>query len=185
MPMRKLHSIEEEILDACKDVGATPLDSWPEYKAKLVYASAELSDEVFESLSDRAQKWINSAIEAANNEEELPEFGPEKLPEQPEYDPENQRQRAGQSRSRNHWGNYKSASARAREILLEEGLDYTVTQLMTHLEQEGYEYTGSTIKLVRSEFRRAVSTLYHSGYLAEEPPGLASMLRGDRRSARE
>mgnify|MGYP006423731943 CR=1 FL=1 len=182
--MRKLHSIEEEIIDACRDVGATPLDSWPEYKMKLIVATTKLSDEEVESLTERTQNWIDAGIEAANNGQDIPEFGPEFLPDDPDADPEDYRTKAGHSRSSNYWANYKSASARAREILLEEGLSYTVKQLMSQLEQEGYQYTGSTIKLVRSEFRRACSTLYHAGYFAEEPPGLQSMLRGDRRTAR-
>lgn len=66
----------------------------------------------------------------------------------------------------------KTASRRAKEILLNKGLDMPTRQIHVALLEEGYEISLSTLNMVCSEFRQSVRLLKARGWLVTSPKGL-------------
>lgn len=71
--MSEVSVIEQELLDATKYKGKKGA-SREDYLAGLVKAVEKLDEDDFDSLSDTAADWYNSAVEAMNDKEPPPEF---------------------------------------------------------------------------------------------------------------
>jgi hypothetical protein len=68
-----IKSIEEELVEA---TGTTKEESESrnKYLSRLLRACSKLPDEIWESLSNEAQQWVNDGIEAMTSKLDIPEF---------------------------------------------------------------------------------------------------------------
>lgn len=85
-----MHAVEREVLKAIG--GKTPRKKFSDrsdYLRSLVNDLMKLSDDDFNSLSDEAAEWTNSAVSAINAKEEIvPDFDEVKASEEADVDPE-------------------------------------------------------------------------------------------------
>jgi len=71
--MAKLHTIEQEILEATGERKKGRKEDQQAYLIRLVNAVAQLSDEEWEDLSEPTQEWFNEAGTALNDKDEDPD----------------------------------------------------------------------------------------------------------------
>ena len=86
-----MHAIERELIDATGYKPARKFANRQDYLGSVLNAVLKLKDDEFDSLSDDAAAWANSAVEAKNSKaEELPDFDEIDPDAEPDGEPESE-----------------------------------------------------------------------------------------------
>src|SRR5271168_429088 len=84
-----MHTVEKELIEATGYKPARKFANRQDYLGSILNAVLKLSNDDFDSLSDEAATWANSAVEAKNSKaEELPDFDEVDPSEDAEGEPE-------------------------------------------------------------------------------------------------
>lgn len=147
-----------------------------DYVERLIRMANDLPDEKWDELSEEVQGFVNEGINVLNTAANLVEFTQDNVVEDmASQDEEIEKMRgsgrAVHSRELNRRRNYQGAGYRAKEVMLERGVNITAKQIYEILAEEGYHYSQSTLNVVRAEFRRGLNILWDKGFLKKKPKG--------------
>lgn len=68
------HAIERELIKVTNYKARNKFDDRQDYLSSILNAVMKLSDDDFDNLSDNAATWANSAVEAHNSKQDIPDF---------------------------------------------------------------------------------------------------------------
>ncbi len=150
-------------------------DSEEYFRRRLVYAlhsKGYENHDLVNNLSKEAFIWFLGATQEINDHGSKGRLPP--FPEDKERDTRKRilASKSATSRYVNLNKRKRGGGDRVRELMLERGVGITPKEISKIMESEGYSYSIHTIHMVRSEFRRALQTLWEAEMLKNKPTGI-------------
>lgn len=162
-------TIEEKILKKVR-LRKKPNETWVSFLTRVVkFIQKTHNDDDFKKWSVPHLLWYMKAIEYLKNHKDLLGFVDEKYIESDELSGQKS---SARNRILNKSRKNKAAGYRLKELMLEIGMDASEDRLYAILLEEGYEFSKSSIHIIRTEFRRACLILNDKGYLDHLPDGI-------------